>query len=178
MLPAETPCLLGQCFRPRLLACSANASSRESLLDLGLVEYPGQQPFFQHFILVVSTWVQQSKSVRTRGSKSRGKMSLQNRQILENLLGNIKIFPHLKSNFPPPKSDFLQRLSVFLNGFPLSSTAFWFSSTAFHFPQRLSDFPQRLSTFQEIQENLSTVASIQKIATRASYFPPLAPRAS
>jgi hypothetical protein len=39
-------------------------------------------------------------------------------------LGNIEIFPRLKSNFPPPKSDFLQRLSVFLNGFPLSSMAF------------------------------------------------------
>jgi hypothetical protein len=49
---------------------------------------------------------------------------------------------------------------------------------AFRFPQRLSDFPQQLSTFQEIQENLSTVASIQKIAIQASYFPPLAPRAS
>jgi hypothetical protein len=28
----ETPCLLGQCSRPRLLACSANAPGRDSLL--------------------------------------------------------------------------------------------------------------------------------------------------
>jgi hypothetical protein len=33
-------------FRPRLLACSADASGQDSLLDLGLVEYPGQRPFF------------------------------------------------------------------------------------------------------------------------------------
>jgi hypothetical protein len=46
MNPVKTPCLLGQCFRPRLLACSANASGQDSSLDLGLVEYPGQRPFF------------------------------------------------------------------------------------------------------------------------------------
>jgi hypothetical protein len=52
---------------------------------------------------------------------------------------------------------------IFFNGFPISSTAF-------HFHQWLSNFPQWLSTFQEIQENLSMAASIQKIAIRASYF--------
>ncbi len=46
------------------------------------------------------------------------------------------------------------------------------------FPRPKSNFPQRLSTFQESQENLSTAASIQKIAIQALYFPPLAPRAS
>jgi hypothetical protein len=81
-------------------------------------------------------------------------MSLQNCQKLENLLGNIKIF--------------LARNPIFLNGFPLSSKAF-------RFPQRLSNFPQWLSSFQEIRENLSTAASIGKIAIRALYFPPLAP---
>ncbi len=54
---------------------------------------------------------------------------------------------------------FLAQNLIFFNG-----------STAFRFLQRLSDFPQRLSTFQEIQENLSMAASIQKIAIRASYI--------
>ncbi len=71
--------------------------------------------------------------MHTRGSKLHGKTRLQNCQILENLLGNIKIFPRLKSNFPPPKSNFFK-------GFP-------FPSMAFCFPQRLSDFPQWLSVF-------------------------------
>jgi hypothetical protein len=34
---------------------------------------------------------------------------------------------------------------------------------AFRFLQWLSDFTQQLSAFQEIQENLFTAASIQKI---------------
>ncbi len=123
---------------------------------------------YDDFILVVSTWVQQSKSVRTRGSKLRRKTSLQNCQILENLLENIKIFP---SRNP----IFLARNPIFLNGFPTLSTAFLLSSTAFRFLQWLSDFPQWLSAFQEIWENLSTVASIQKITIWASYFLPLAP---
>jgi hypothetical protein len=72
---------------------------------------------------------------------------------------------------------FLQRLSAFFNGFLLSSMAFRFLRWLSDFPQRLSNFPQRLSSFQEIQENLFTVASIQKITIRASYFPPLAPQA-
>ncbi len=80
--------------------------------------------------------------MRTHGSKLRRKTSLQNCQILENLMGNIENFPRLKSYFPPPKSDFaqwlsdfLQRLPAFLNGFPLSSTAFQFSLMAFCFPR-------------------------------------------
>ena len=80
--------------------------------------------------------------MRTCGSKLRRKTSLQNCQILENLLGNIKISPLLKSNFPCPKSNFPQRLSnflqwlsAFLNSFPLSSTAFQFSLMAFCFPR-------------------------------------------
>jgi hypothetical protein len=67
---------------------------------------------------------------------------------------------------------------IFFNGFPLSSTAFCFLQWLSNFPQRLFDFPQRLSSFQEIQENLFTAASIQKITIRTSYFPPLAPQAS
>jgi hypothetical protein len=41
--------------------------------------------------------------------------------------------------------------------------AFQHSSTAFRFFQRLSNFPQWLSAFQEIGENLSTAARLQKI---------------
>jgi hypothetical protein len=85
-------------------------------------------------------------------------------------LGKIGIFILLKSDFPHTKFDFLQRPSTFFNGFPLSSMAF-------QFLQRLSNFPQRFSAFQEIRENLFTAASIQKIAIRALYFLPLAPRA-
>jgi hypothetical protein len=75
-------------------------------------------------------------------------------------LGNIEIF--------------LAQNPIFLNGFPTFVNGFLLSLKAFCFPQRLSDFPQWLSTFQEIQENLSTVASIHKIAIRASYSLPLA----
>jgi hypothetical protein len=64
---------------------------------------------------------------------------------------------------------------IFFNGFLLSSTAFRFLQQLSDFPQWLSNFPQWLSSFQEIQENLFTAASIQKITIRASYFPPLAP---
>ncbi len=84
--------------------------------------------------------------MRTRGGKLRRKMSLQNCQILENLLGNIEIFP---SQNP----IFLNSFSTFFNGLPLSSTAFCFpqwlsaffngfllSSKAFCFLQRLSAF--------------------------------------
>jgi hypothetical protein len=66
---------------------------------------------------------------------------------------------------------------IFFNGFSLSSTAFRFLQRLSDFPQQLSEFPQRLSSFREIQENLFTAASIQKITIQASYFPPLAPRA-
>ncbi len=93
-------------------------------------------------------------------------------------------FPHLKSNFPCTKSNlpksafyFLWRLSTFFNGFPLSSTAFRFLQWLSKFLQRLSDFPQWLSAFREIRENLFMARSIQKIAIRASYLSPLAPRA-
>jgi hypothetical protein len=122
---------------------------------------------YDDFILVVSTGVQQSKSVHTHGSKSCSKMSPPKCQKLENLLGNIKIF--LARN-----PIFLTQNPIFLNGFPTFVNGFLLSSMAFCFPQRLSDFPQQLSTFQEIRENLSTAASIQKIAIGASYFPPLA----
>ncbi len=46
------------------------------------------------------------------------------------------------------------------------------------FLQWLSDFSQQLSAFREIRENLFMARSIQKIAIRALYFLPLAPRAS
>ncbi len=87
----------------------------------------------------MSTWVQQSKSFRllcpmlTHATSRMWETSLQHCQILENLLGNIKIFLLLKSNFCHTKIDFLQWLSAFFNGFLLSSTAFWFSPTAFQF---------------------------------------------
>jgi hypothetical protein len=77
--------------------------------------------------------------LRRKTSKLRRKTSLQNRQILENLSENIKIFPSeiLFSSAAFQLSStafrFLQWLSAFFNGFPLSSTAF-------HFPQRLSAF--------------------------------------
>jgi hypothetical protein len=75
--------------------------------------------------------------MRTHATSRMWEASIQNRQILENLLGNIEIFLLLKSNFPHTKFDFLQRLSTFFNGFPLSSMAFRFSSTAFLFPRNL-----------------------------------------
>ncbi len=71
--------------------------------------------------------------MRTHATSCMWETSLQNCQILENLLGNIEIFRLLKSNFPHTKFNFLQRLSAFFNGFLLSSTAFRFSSTAFQF---------------------------------------------
>ncbi len=94
-------------------------------------------------------------------------------------------FPHLKSNFPCTKSNspksafyFLQQLSAFSNGFLIFFNGFLLSPTASEFLQRLSNFPQRLSAFREIQENLFMVRSIRNFAIRASYFLPLAPRAS
>jgi hypothetical protein len=98
--------------------------------------------------------------MRTRGSKSRSKMSPQNCQKLEISWEILRCFS--------PKIQFSS------TAFQLSSTAFQLSSTAFCFPQWFSNFPQWLSTLQEIRgENLSMAASIQKIAIRASYFPPL-----
>jgi hypothetical protein len=107
--------------------------------------------------------------MRTHATSCMWETSLQNFQILENLLGNIGIFLLLKPNFPHKKFNFLQRLSALFNSFLLSLMAFQFSST--------SNFPQRLSSFGEIQENLFTAASKQKITIRALYFPPLAPQA-
>jgi hypothetical protein len=90
-------------------------------------------------------------------------MSPQNCQKLKNLLGNIEIF--LARN-----PIFLAQNQIFLNGFPTFVNGFLLSSTAFC-------VPQWLSTFQKIRENLSTAASIQKFATQALYFLPLALRA-
>ncbi len=90
----------------------------------------------------MSTWVQQSKSMRTHATSRMWETSLQNRQILENLLGNIKIFLLLKSNFLHTKFDFLQWLFAFFNSFPLSSTAFRFSSTAFRISSTAFLFPR------------------------------------
>jgi hypothetical protein len=78
----------------------------------------------------------------THATKCMWETSLQNCQILENLLGNIGIFLHLKPNFPHTKFNFLQRLSVFFNGFLLSSMAFRFSSTAFQFSSTAFHFPR------------------------------------
>jgi hypothetical protein len=77
-------------------------------------------------------------------------------------------------DFPRPKSNFLAQNLISLNRFPTFVNGFLLSSMAFCFPQPISNFSQWLSTFQEIQENLSKVTSIQKIAIQASYFPPLA----
>ncbi len=71
--------------------------------------------------------------MRTHATSCMWETSLHNCQILENLLGNIKIFRLLTSNFPHMKFNFLQWLSAFFNGFLLSSRAFQFSSTAFQF---------------------------------------------
>jgi hypothetical protein len=98
-----------------------------------------------------------------------GKTILENRQILENVLG-ILSFPSPISRFPSPKIQFsspkirfslhkirftqigfllsltafrfLQRLSAFFNGFPLSPTAFRISPTAFQFSSTAFCFPR------------------------------------
>ncbi len=62
-------------------------------------------------------------------------MSLQNCQKLENLLGNIEIFPAQNQISLAQNSIFLNCFPTFVNGFLLSSTAFQFSSMAFHFPR-------------------------------------------
>jgi hypothetical protein len=82
--------------------------------------------------------------MHTHATSRMWETSLQNRQILENHLGNIEIFLLLKSDFPHTKFNFLQRLSAFFNSFPLSSTAFQFSSTAFQFSSMAFLFPRNL----------------------------------
>jgi hypothetical protein len=73
--------------------------------------------------------------VRTRGSKPRSKTSLQNRHKLENLLGNIEIFPARNLIFLARNLIFLNGFPTFVNGFLLSSITSQFSSTAYHFPR-------------------------------------------
>jgi hypothetical protein len=85
--------------------------------------------------------------MRTHATSCMWETSLQNCQILENLLGNIEIFRLLKSNFPHTKFNFVQRLSAFSNGFLLSSTAFQFSSTAFQFSSMPFHFPRNPREF-------------------------------
>jgi hypothetical protein len=80
--------------------------------------------------------------MRTHATSHIGETSLQNCQILENLLGNIEIFLLLKSDFSHTKFDFLERLSAFFNGFLLSSTVFGFSSMAFQFSSMAFHFPR------------------------------------
>ncbi len=138
--------------------------------------------------------------MRACGSKSGSKTRPQNRQKLENLLGksgfsspeiqfsllvirffllafrfSSTAFQFFSMAFQLSSTAFCfpQRLSAFLNAFLLSATPFCFPQRLSNFPQRLFNFPQQLSTFQEIQENPSTAASIQKIAFRALYFLPL-----
>jgi hypothetical protein len=82
--------------------------------------------------------------MRTHATSHMWETSLQNCQILENLLGNIKIFLLLKSDFPHTKFNFLQWLSTFFNGFPLSSMTFQFSSMAFQFSSMAFLFPRNL----------------------------------
>ncbi len=62
--------------------------------------------------------------MRTHATSRMWETSLQKCQILENLLGNIKIFLLLKSNFPHTKFDFLQLLSAFFNSFPIFLNGF------------------------------------------------------
>jgi hypothetical protein len=80
--------------------------------------------------------------MRTHATSRMWETSLQSCQILENLLGNIKIFLLLKYNFPHNKLNFLQWISAFFNGFPLSLTAFQFFSTAFQFSSMAFLFPR------------------------------------
>jgi hypothetical protein len=94
--------------------------------------------------------------MHARGSKSGVKNETPKLPETREYLGKIGIFLLLNSDFPHTKFDFLQRLSAFFNSFPLSSMAF-------QFLQWLSNFPQWLSDFREIQKNLFTAASIQKI---------------
>jgi hypothetical protein len=65
-------------------------------------------------------------------------MSLQNRQILENLLGNMEIFPLPEIQLSSPKIRFSSKafcfpqwLSAFLNGFLIFLNGVLLSSTAF-----------------------------------------------
>jgi hypothetical protein len=80
--------------------------------------------------------------MRTHATSRMWETSLQNCQILENLLGNIEFFLLLKSNFPQTKFNFLQRLFAFFNSLLLSLTAFQFSSTAFQFSSMAFLFPR------------------------------------
>jgi hypothetical protein len=73
--------------------------------------------------------------MHTRGSESCSKMSPQNCQKLEKLLGNIEIFLARNLIFLARNPIFLNGFPTFVNGFLLSSTAFQFSSMAFHFPR-------------------------------------------
>jgi hypothetical protein len=119
--------------------------------------------------------------------KNESPKSPDTRESLGNIeisLSNIEISFFLRSNFLTQNPIFPNRLSAFFNGFPtffnsfsLSSMAFRFLQRLSNFLQRLSNFPQWLSAFREIQENLSTAASIQKITIRALYFLPLTPQA-
>ncbi len=125
--------------------------------------------------------------MRTHATSCVGKTSLQNRQILENLL-EILSFSCPKIQFSLPEIQFY-------------STAFQFSSTAFCFLQRLSNFPQRFSAFINsflLSEKSKKVYLIfingfplskkskkiylrqqvyERSTIRASYFPPLATQA-
>ncbi len=74
----------------------------------------------------------------THATSCMWKTSLQNCQILENLLGNIKTFRLLKSDFPHTKFDFsstafrfLQWLSAFFNGFMIFLNGFLISLNGF-----------------------------------------------
>ncbi len=85
--------------------------------------------------------------MRTRATNRVGKRSLQNCQILKNLL-EISRFSSPISRFPSPKIRFSSHKIRFSPiGFLLSSTAFQLSSTAFRFLQRLSAFFNGFPTF-------------------------------
>ncbi len=137
----------------------------------------------------MSTVFPYQKSVRTHATKHAtncvGKGILKNCQILENVFGissfssPISRFPSPKIGFSSPKIQFsLHEIQFTQIGFLLSSTAFRFLQRLSDFLQWLSNFSQRLSAFREIQENLFMARSIRKIPIQASYFLPLAPRAS
>ncbi len=147
-------------------------------------------------MIYFNLWVLEFNKVNpcARGSKSGSKTRPQNCQKLENLLGKLGFsLPKIQFSFLviqffslafrfsstafrllSTAFCFPQRLSAFRNAFLLSAMPFCFPQRLSDFSQWLSNFPQRLSTFQEIQENLSTVATIHKIAFRALYFLSLA----
>ncbi len=95
----------------------------------------------------MSTVFQHQKSVRTHATKCVGKMSLKNRQILENVLEILR-FPSPISRFPSPKIQFSSpKIQFSSHEIQFSPIGFLLSSMALRFLQRLSGFLQPFSAF-------------------------------